>query len=103
MYYGAGVIPIVLWATTSVLIYLRIRRLWPFIICHAAYDIGLTFRNTYHEAYVIMAITAAVIALGFTIRWARWSPRDEAPAIAAPAQDSVDDWPIGSSPIDQAF
>ena len=38
LYYGPGVIPIVLWATASVLMYRRIRRLLPFIICHVMWD-----------------------------------------------------------------
>ncbi len=38
LYYGPGVLPIVLWATVTVLAYRRIRRLLPFIVCHFVWD-----------------------------------------------------------------
>ena len=41
LYYGWGVLPILAWALASVLVYRRYRRLWPFIVVHALWDLGL--------------------------------------------------------------
>ena len=41
VYYGWGVLPILAWAVASVLMYQRFRRLWPFIVVHALWDLGL--------------------------------------------------------------
>jgi len=74
VYYGPGIIPIALWAIVCVLVYLRIQRLLPFIIAHAAYDVGLAWRYTYHDSYLIVAATLAVLSAAFTLGWIRWSP-----------------------------
>lgn len=39
LYYGIGVLPFIGWATVSVLLYRRRRRLLPFIVLHALWDI----------------------------------------------------------------
>jgi len=74
VYYGPGVVPIALWATVSVLVYLRIRRLLPFIVSHVAYDVGLEIRGAYHDLYLVLAIAGFVAGLAFTVLWARWAP-----------------------------
>jgi membrane protease YdiL (CAAX protease family) len=74
VYYGPGVIPIALWATVSVLIYLRIRRLLPFILAHVAYDVGLEVRGAYHDLYLGLAIGGFVLGLVASALWARWAP-----------------------------
>lgn len=74
IYYGPGIIPIALWAIVCVLVYLRIQRLLPFIIAHAAYDIGIIWRFTYHDGYVIVAGISGLLALVFSLRWIGWSP-----------------------------
>jgi membrane protease YdiL (CAAX protease family) len=38
LYYGPGIVWVVLWATASVLVYRRVRRLLPFIVVHALWD-----------------------------------------------------------------
>ncbi|HEY5244631.1 MAG TPA: CPBP family intramembrane glutamic endopeptidase [Acidimicrobiales bacterium] len=76
VYYGPGVIEVAPWAVVSVLVYLRIRRLLPFIICHAIYDVGLEIRAAYHVAYVALAVAAIIVGLGFTMLWARWVRAD---------------------------
>lgn len=79
VYYGPGVIEVAPWAVVSVLVYLRIRRLLPFIICHGIYDVGLEIRAAYHVPYVALAIGATILGLGFTVLWARWVPADACP------------------------
>jgi hypothetical protein len=74
IYYGWNIIPILLWATASVLVYLRVRRLLPFIICHIIWDISIPLRafypNIYRPAEVIVSITAVVLAA----KWLSWTP-----------------------------
>lgn len=41
LYYGWGVLPILLWATVSVVLYRKYRRLLPFIIVHVVWDSSL--------------------------------------------------------------
>jgi hypothetical protein len=47
LYYGWNAIPILLWALASVLVYLRVRRLLPFIICHIAWDVAIPLQAFY--------------------------------------------------------
>jgi hypothetical protein len=41
IYYGPGVIWVAVWALASVLLYRAIRRLLPFMIVHACWDLGI--------------------------------------------------------------
>jgi uncharacterized membrane protein (UPF0136 family) len=72
LYYGWGAVPIALWALASVLVYLRIRRLLPFILCHIAWDAAIPLRAFYPTAYQVLLIAAVVAGLALTARWARW-------------------------------
>ena len=45
LYYGPGILPIVLWAIASVLVYRRLRRLLPFIICHFVWDASISLHS----------------------------------------------------------
>lgn len=91
VYYGPGVLPIALWATVSVLVYLRIRRLLPFILCHITYDVGLAIRTAYHDLYIVLAAAVFVLGLAFTARWSRWAP------VARPADALLTTGPKGRS------
>jgi membrane protease YdiL (CAAX protease family) len=71
LYYGPGVLPIVLWATATVLAYRKIRRLLPFIICHFAWDASITINGYSHPAAVIFNGVFFVSALVFLIIWSR--------------------------------
>ena len=83
LYYGPGVLPIVLWATVSVLMYLKIRRLLPFIICHIAWDVAISI-GTYSHGVSGSLIGAFLLAsIVMFIAWRKWSPlpvRSENPA-----------------------
>jgi hypothetical protein len=74
LYYGWGAVPIALWALATVLMYRRIRRLLPFILCHIAWDVAIPFRHFYpgfyREAWWVVLVAGAATFLG----WARWSP-----------------------------
>ncbi len=72
LYYGPGILPIVLWALASVLMYRWLRRLLPFIICHFVWDarIGIhSYVST--SAAAIFIGTFFVGALFCTIMWGR--------------------------------
>lgn len=73
VYYGPGVIPIACWALATVLLYMRVRRLAPFIICHAAWDAFAVTTNAHRAAGgpLFLAITIAVIALSAAYRTPR--------------------------------
>ena len=74
LYYGWNVVPIALWALVSVLVYLRVRRLLPFILCHIAWDAAIPFRAFYSSAYHAMWLIAVISTLVFAIFWIRWTP-----------------------------
>ncbi len=71
LYYGWGVLPILLWATVSVLLYRRFRRLAPFIVVHALWDTGLFLGGRFLLAEVAV-LTPLTIA--FTVLWWRQLP-----------------------------
>jgi membrane protease YdiL (CAAX protease family) len=71
LYYGPGVLPIVLWATATVLMYRRIRRLLPFIICHFAWDASIAINGTSSSAAVAFNVVFFVAALVCTLLWSR--------------------------------
>lgn len=71
LYYGPGVLPIVLWATATVLMYRRIRRLLPFIICHFAWDASIAINSASRPAAVAFNIVFFVAALVCTLLWSR--------------------------------
>jgi hypothetical protein len=60
VYYGPGVLPIACWALATVLCYRRVRRLAPFIICHAVWDAFAVTSNAHSAA-------AALLFFGFSI------------------------------------
>ena len=62
LYYGPGVLPIVLWALATVLVYRWLRRLLPFIVCHFVWDAGIAIGDWSHAAAV--AFDRAVAAVG---------------------------------------
>lgn len=75
LYYGPGVLPIVLWATASAMLYLKLRRLLPFIICHIVWDVVVTIGSYSHGLsgrLMLMFFLASVIPF---LQWRKWSPQ----------------------------
>jgi hypothetical protein len=83
LYYGPGVIPIIFWATASVLLYLRIRRLLPFIICHVAWDVRVGIGAHSTSASLIFGALFFAASLVAWFRWRKWHPAP-APQVAVP-------------------
>jgi Type II CAAX prenyl endopeptidase Rce1-like len=81
LYYGPGVLPIVLWALATVLVYRWLRRLLPFIVCHFVWDAGIAIGDWSHAAAVTFDVVFLVGALGCTLLWSR---ECAAPAPLAP-------------------
>lgn len=71
LYYGPGVLPILLWATATVFAYRKIRRLLPFIICHFVWDAGITINGYSHTAAATFDGLFFVAALVFLLLWGR--------------------------------
>jgi membrane protease YdiL (CAAX protease family) len=71
LYYGVGILPIVLWAIASVVVYRKIRRLLPFIICHFAWDASIAINGYSKTAAVIFNGIFFISALAFTLLWSR--------------------------------
>jgi hypothetical protein len=71
LYEGWYAVPIALWALVTVLVYLRIRRLLPFILCHIAWDVAIPVRFYYATAYHFLLIAAIVASAAFALRWGR--------------------------------
>ena len=74
LYYGPGVVPIVLWATASVLLYLKIRRLLPFILCHVVWDIQVTIGVHTHSSALALSGLFFVVSIVLTAVWRNWHP-----------------------------
>ena len=79
LYYGWNAVPIALWALVSVLVYRRVRRLLPFILCHIAWDVAIPVGAFYPGVYRTMVTAALLAGLAATMLWGRWQP---APASA---------------------
>lgn len=71
LYYGWGVVPILAWATVSVVLYRRYRRLGPFIVVHMLWDTGLFLAGHVLTAEILV-LTPLTIA--FTAMWWRLVP-----------------------------
>jgi membrane protease YdiL (CAAX protease family) len=89
LYYGWDVLPIVLWAFASVVVYLRIRRLFPFIVCHVMWDIGVPLKALYPGFYSSMAVVAFLAAVVAMAMWIRWIPDEDRRQLAAQAVPEV--------------
>jgi Type II CAAX prenyl endopeptidase Rce1-like len=75
LYYGWNAVPIALWALATVLVYLRIRRLLPFILCHIAWDVAIPLRLFYASAYHVLLIAAILVSAGLALWWSRQPAR----------------------------
>ncbi len=71
LYYGWGVVPILLWATVSVILYRRFRRLGPFIIVHILWDVGLFFVGPFLIGEILVLTPLSVV---FSAMWWRYLP-----------------------------
>jgi membrane protease YdiL (CAAX protease family) len=78
LYYGPGVVPIVFWATASVLLYLKIRRLLPFILCHVAWDAQVTIGVHNHSSALAFSGLFFLLSIVMAVAWRKWHP---APAV----------------------
>lgn len=79
LYYGWGVLPILAWATASVLVYRRYRRLLPFILVHVLWDSSLFAASALprHDAAVFLVTEAAILLPVFFVLfllWRGWIP-----------------------------
>ena len=73
LYYGPGVIPIVIWGAVSILIYQRIRRLAPFIVVHSLWDVSL-FLGAAVSWWVVGAEVLVLLPLS-VVAYVLWHPR----------------------------
>jgi len=86
LYYGPGVLPIVLWALASVLVYRWLRRLLPFIVCHFVWDASIAINGYSHAVAVAFNVVFFVGALVCTLLWSR----DRTPPVPAPLGPLLD-------------
>ena len=71
LYYGPGVLPIVLWALASVLVYRWLRRLLPFIVCHFVWDASIAINGYSHATAVVFNVVFFIGALVCMLLWSR--------------------------------
>ncbi|MGA8679149.1 MAG: CPBP family intramembrane glutamic endopeptidase, partial [Acidimicrobiales bacterium] len=71
LYYGWGVLPILAWATVSVLVYRRFRRLAPFVVVHALWDTGLFLLGHFLLLEIIILTPLTIV---FTSMWWHYLP-----------------------------
>jgi hypothetical protein len=76
LYYGLGVLPILVWALASVLVYRRVRRLLPFILVHVSWDAGLIISQYFGAKWLIVeSLVMIVPTIVFTSIWTGQVPR----------------------------
>ena len=73
VYYGWGFLPIAAWALASVLMYRRYRRLAPFIVVHALWDLGLILIPFFGGGPV--AVETLLLAPSTFVFWLMWRNR----------------------------
>jgi len=84
LYYGLGVLPILVWALASVLVYRRVRRLLPFILVHVSWDAGLIISQYFGAKWLLAeSLVMIVPTIVFTSIWAGQIPRLR-PKVAGP-------------------
>ncbi|MHB8246659.1 MAG: DUF2510 domain-containing protein [Acidimicrobiales bacterium] len=79
LYYGWAVLPILVWATVTVLLYRRYRRLLPFIIVHVIWDSSLFIAGAMalrSAGIFLMAEAAILVPVSFVLflSWRRQIP-----------------------------
>jgi hypothetical protein len=84
LYYGPGVLPIVLWATASVLLYRRIRRLLPFIICHIWWDARIAIAHSSLATANFLGLVFLLAGIVASAKWWRWEGATPGPASGDP-------------------
>jgi hypothetical protein len=72
LYYGWGVLPILAWATVTVIFYRRYRRLAPFIIVHVLYDTGVFLIGWFTVGEAVVLTVASTV---FTAMWWQYVPK----------------------------
>jgi len=84
LYYGWGVLGFVVWATASVLVYQRYRRLAPFIAVHVLWDLGVGLVPFFRDVPLLVEAAVLVpVTLAWTIMWRRAIPAPGARGAAA--------------------
>jgi membrane protease YdiL (CAAX protease family) len=78
LYYGWDVLPILAWATVTVLFYRRYRRLAPFIIVHVLWDTGVFLMGRFVLGEAIILTVASIV---FTAMWWHFVPSKPTAAI----------------------
>ena len=71
LYYGWGVLPLLVWATVSVIVYRRFRRLGPFIVVHALWDTGLFLAGHFLVAEIAILTPLTIV---FSALWWNYLP-----------------------------
>jgi membrane protease YdiL (CAAX protease family) len=77
LYYGWGVLPILAWATVSVVLYRRYRRLLPFIVVHVLWDTSLFIAAsmpTKTGGLFLVAEAGLLVPVSFVL-WLVWRNR----------------------------
>jgi membrane protease YdiL (CAAX protease family) len=77
LYYGWGAIAIAVWALFSVMVYLTVRRLWPFIVGHFIWDFTIFVSVVSHRVASVMMVVTFLVTLVMAIVWWRWSPAQD--------------------------
>ncbi len=77
LYYGWGVLPILAWATVSVVLYRRYRRLLPFIVVHVIWDTSLFIASSMSlkSGSVFLVAEAGLLIPASFIVWLVWRSR----------------------------
>ena len=90
LYYGWGVLPILAWATITVILYRRYRRLAPFIIVHVLWDTGVFLAGGFLAGEAVVLTVATIV---FTAMWWHYLPPKPPPGKAGNQAPEARAWP----------
>jgi hypothetical protein len=82
LYYGWDVLPILAWATVTVLFYRRYRRLAPFILVHVLWDTGVFLAGRFLLGEAMILTVSSIV---FTAMW--WHYLPPKPTVAVPGSE----------------
>lgn len=95
LYYGWDVLPILAWATVTVLVYMRYRRLLPFIIVHMLWDSSAFILGALstRDAGAFLLIEMGVLMTSTFVMWLVWRRQIPQPRLPHPPAPGVSGYP----------
>ncbi len=90
IYYGPGVLGIMIWASAFLWLYLRFRSIVPLIVVHSTWDVVITLEGHWRVVGGVAGLVFVAIGLSAVITWLRWRSQ---------RTDPGDEWSEAEFPV----